>query len=322
MIIPYLNMRARVTVGKVRFDVVHAIRIEETITEIGNKATIELPRNFKKLDGKPVLDYISAGDPVTIELGYNDKLAQEFKGYVAVIDAEMPLVLHCEDEFYPLKQNNWVKAYKSVTLKALLEEVVTGYKIDCPDAQLGKFEVGNASTYEVLRKVQGDYGLFSCIIDGTLIAGFSYDWQAGKTNRWIVHRQKNVRSSDLKWKRQKDYKTRIKVEYWEGKKKKVHYVGTPGQGANTVSVGKMAADKNEAHKMGEAVLARTVYDGFTGSISTFGHPRIHAGDTIELQDSLEPEKAGVYLVDKVTIDYNEQGWARDNSLAHRLDKID
>lgn len=322
MILAYFNMNCRVVAGKVTFNWVHSIKIEETIKELGNKAIIELPRNFRTLNGKPILDYIKEGDQITVELGYNGKLQQEFKGYIAIVDAEIPLTLHCDDEFYPLKQNNWVKAYKSVTLKQLLHDIVTGYEIECPDMNMGKYEIDNASTFEVLRKIQQDFGLFMRISEKTFTVGFSYDWVPGKTGRWIYHRQKNVRKSKLVWKRKADQRTRIKVEYWDGKKKKVHYVGSPGNGTKTIKAVGIGAGKDDAHKVGESILSKSVYDGFTGSLTGFGEPRTHAGDTIVYQNVLEPEKQGEYLIDKVTIEFNDSGFSRDNNLGHILGKID
>lgn len=188
MIVPYLNMSARVVVGRVTFDHVESIHIEESVLELGDTAVVTLPRNYKRLNGRPVLDYIKAGDPVKIYAGYNGKLELEFEGYLKNAGSEIPLVLECDDQFYPLKQNSWTKSYSSVTLKSLLAEIVTGYQVECPDMTLHKFQLDHASTYQVLRELQKDYGLFSRIINGTLVLGFSWEWDFEKTKRHIYHR--------------------------------------------------------------------------------------------------------------------------------------
>ncbi len=320
----YLNMTARVTVGKVRFDHITSVSITETVTELGNKATIELPRNFKKLDGKPVLDYIAAGDAVTVELGYDGKRYVEFTGYVAVIDAEMPLVLHCEDAFYLLKQNSLIKAYKSITLRALLEEIMPGYTIECPEVTLGKFQIDKASTYGVLKKIQSDYALFSRLTEAgsekKITLGYPFDWTPAE-GRWILDRQKNVKSSNLTWKRKSDWKTTVKVRYYDGKKIKTYTVGDPS-GSCSGGEKEIAANQAEAKKKAESIYGKMVYNGFTGSLTSFGLPRIHAGDAIDYRNALELEKNGVYLVDKVTTKWGPDGYTRESNLAHRLDKID
>lgn len=320
MSIQYLNMAARVTIANVVFNQVSSVRIQETIAEIGNTATVELPRNFKKLDGRPVLDYICPGDRVKIELGYNGALVTEFAGYVRQISAEAPLVIECDDDWYLLKQTKWNKSYKSVTLKALLAEIAPGYEVDAPDMSLGKFIIdNNASTYEVMRKIQSDYGLFTRIAGKKLTVGFSYDW-GEKTKRLIYHRQKNVRASRLEWRRKEDVKVRVKIEYWEGKKKKVIYRGgnEEGKGTAVKESPRIYATKADAEKAGDGLYGKVAFDGFTGSITGFGVPATHAGDTIELQDALNPEKNGVYVTDKVNISYGPDGFSRECQLAHKI----
>lgn len=318
--IPYLNMNARVTIGDAGFTKVTAFRIEETVREIGNKATIQLPREYKSRKGKPILDVIKAGDSVKIEAGYNGKFFEEFTGYVRHINAEMPLTIVCDDKFYPLRQNNWVKAYKSTTLKALLSDITTGFAVDCPEVSLGKFEIDNASTYEVLRKIQQDYGLFSRIIGDTLVVGFSWDWQVGITNQHKYHRQKNVRRSNLQWKRKEDFKLRVRVEYLGDKKKKKHVdVGFTGTGGNVKTVQYHATNEANAKSVGESVLRILSYDGFTGSVSGFGAPRTHAGDSLEYQDDYRPEHNGVYLIEQVTIEYSGSGFSRENHVAYKIE---
>ena len=315
----YLNMVARVTIGQVVFNQVSSVRITETIAEIGNTATVELPRHFRKLNGKAVLDYIKVGDSVKIELGYNGKLVTEFTGYVRRINAEIPLLIDCDDDWYLLKRTKWNKSYKAVTLKAMLGELATGYEVEAPELNLGKFIVDNASTYEVMRKIQSDYGLMTRISGKKLVVDFSYAW-GEKTKRLIYHRQKNVRTSRLEWRRKEDVKVRVKLEYWEGKKKKVIYRGGDEEGKGTAvkESPRIYASQADAAKAGDALYNKVAFDGFTGSITGFGVPAVHAGDTIELQDDIYPEKAGVYVTDKVTISYGPDGFTRECQLAHKI----
>ena len=314
----YLNMCAKATVGIVTFLNVSSVQIKESISEIGNTATLELPLNYRKLNGRPVLDYIKVGDPVKIELGYNGNLKTEFVGYVRFINAEAPLVIECDDDWYLLKKTKLIKSYKAVTLRQLLADITPGYEVDAPELNLGKFSINNSSAYEVMRKIQQDYGLFSRLEDGKkLIVGLNYDW-GKKTKRWNYHRQKNVRASRLEWRRKEDVKVRVKLEYWEGKKKMVLYRGYGGPEPSTKEAPGIYASLADAQKAGDALYNRIAFDGFTGSITGFGVPLVRAGDAINLQDDLRPEKAGVYLTEKVTTSYGPNGFARECEISYRL----
>lgn len=310
-------MNAKVVIGKVTFLTVSSVRIEETITELGNKATIVLPRNFKKLNEQPVLNFINVGDQVSISLGYDGNIAEEFTGYVSRINAEMPLVIECEN-WYLFKQNTLIQSAKEQTLLQFLKFIFKDfpeYKFDAPDAKI-KLQLAGSSTYEALRRVQQDYGLYCRIVDKTIVVGFSYDWH-NQEARYKYYAQGNVRKSSLEWKTTHDFKLRIQAYYMEGGKKKAVYYGDPEKGAKTRPTNKTAVSKEDALKQAKSIFEKNVFTGFTGSITGFGIPRTHAGDTLDLTDDNQPERNGAYLISKVTIDYNENGYSRTNELAHK-----
>jgi hypothetical protein len=320
MIIPVFEMVSRITIGKLRFPVCSSIKIEESIQELGNTATIVLPRNYGTINGKGILEYIKKGDKVLIEFGYDGDYATEFEGYVRMINAEMPLQIECDDAFYLLKQNNWIKSYESVTLKALLQEIITGFQVEAPELTLKKFQLDNVSSYLALRKIQQEYGLYTRIIGNKLHVGFSYDWQGKGTTPFIYHRQKNVKASNLKWKRMEDVNVKVKVEWMdENRKKKYIEVGTTSKGAKVEKVTYGGVSEAEAKNIGRARLKTFVYDGFTGSFTGFCYPRVHAGDAVTLQDNVNPDKQGTYLLSRVTITYDESGAiSRENTVSYKV----
>ena len=44
----YLTPNSRITIGSVRFESLHELVIDKSVKELSDKATISLPRNFKK----------------------------------------------------------------------------------------------------------------------------------------------------------------------------------------------------------------------------------------------------------------------------------
>lgn len=319
--IPYLNMQARVDLGAIYFKQLVSFIIEEDIKTLGNKATIVLPRNVKKLKGKPVKDFIKPGDKVTIQAGYNGKMAVEFTGYIKTIGSETPVVVECDDQYYPLKQGNLVKHYESVTLKKLLQETITGYRVECPDMSLGKFTIDNASAYKVLEQLQRDYGLYSRINGDVLTVGFSWDWDVTKTKRHKYHFQKNIKGSSLVWKAATDFSNRVevKLDKIKGQAQKVVKYGSSATASSVFTVNMNGFSETAAKEIAQAIYTRNTYDGFSGSFRGFGFPRTHAGDSVELQSSYEPEKDGAYLLERVVIGFNgTEGWYRDNYISYKV----
>ncbi|OSZ79272.1 hypothetical protein CAP35_13745 [Chitinophagaceae bacterium IBVUCB1] len=318
--IPYLNMNARVIVGKIRFENISSFHIEETVKELGDTASIILPRHYKKLNGKSLLDYISTGDKVEIYAGYNGKYHLEFEGFLKNIGSEAPMELTCDDMFYPHKQNEFTFSYATISLKKLLEHIMPGYEVECPDMKLVKFQAHKASSFRIMKELQKDYGLFSRLQGKKLIVGFSYSWDFSKTKRHKLHKQKNVKSTNLQWKKESDYLVRVEVTVGKsaGKDKIVSF-GALGKDAVVNRITMTNLSEADAKQVAKARYKNTVYNGFTGDITSLGTPRTHAGDSVEYENDFEPDKNGAYLIERVVIDYNNMGgFSRKNYLSYKI----
>jgi hypothetical protein len=320
--LPYLNQIARVTIGNLQFNVVNSIDIDESVTEISDTAIITLPRFFEKLDGKYPLDYMRAGDKVTIEYGYVETgLNVEFEGYLKTISSDAPLELTC-DQLYPLRQNNLVKSYRSVTLKQLLLDATKGSfikRIECPDVQMGKWLLDNSSTYEVLQKVKEQYGFFTRTYGDLLHVGFAWDWRPGFTKNHILNMQGNVKANDLVYKSHDQFNVRVRVKI-RHKKGAAAYVesGSKDKDATVYTIDYAADSEKVAKNIADARLKKAVYDGYSGSITSFGIPLTHAGDSATIQNERELYREGTYLIEKVKKTYNSSGISRVNTIAFKI----
>lgn len=321
--LPYVNMNARITIGKIYFDDISSVEVTESVTEMSDLATIALPRFYKQLDGKYPLDYINAGDKVIVEFGYDETgINVEFEGYVKEISADTPLEIKC-DQLYPLRQNNFVKSYRTVTLKQLLTDVTKGTfitKIECPDVNLGKFIVDNASTYQVLDKVKEQFGFFARIRGTLLHVGFAWDWKPGFTQNHVYDMQNNVKGNDLKYKTSDQFNVRVRVKIRNKKSKEAYMeVGSKDKDATVHTIEYAADNEKAAKEIAEARLKKSVYNGYTGSITGFGFPVTHAGDSAIIKNSREPYREGTYLIEKVVKTYNQSsGISRKNDLAFKV----
>jgi hypothetical protein len=321
----YYEPNARITVGNVVFNNVSRVEITESVKELGDKATIVLPRNYKKLAGKGVLEYIKASDPVKIELGYDGQYFEEFSGFLGEIESSAPLVLHVDDAFYPLKRNNYTKAWEKISLRELLEYVAPGYTIACPDVNLGTFQINNASSYRVLRELQQQYGFYSYIKGNTLSCQFAYDVRGtGEVFTYALNSSNmlrmNVKKNDLKYHRAEDVKVRIRaISNLRNGKKLKYEVGSEANEASlrTLNFGPLTMD--ELKEVANQWYNKLSFDGYSGTITGFAYPRTHAGDTLNIIDDDEPEREGRYLVEKTIIRYDlTNGYERENTLSFRV----
>mgnify|MGYP001461197447 FL=1 len=325
----FLNMTAQVQLGNVSLKNISSFEIDENILEMSNTAKIVIPRNYSKLKDKAILEQIKAGDPITLDVGYDGDLQREFTGYIREIESDAPLVIHCDDETYPLRQTNYIKSYQDATLKQVLTDIIPSFiSFDCPDVRIGKYHIDNASAFAVLQDLMKHYGLYSRLQQGVLKVGLAYDFADNTTNHiYTINApadrpyQKNVKKNDLKFKRKEDFKVRYKaISNNANGKKTVVIVGNKEKDASERTLNFPGGlTEAQLRERATAVMAKTVYDGYTGDITGFGLPRTHAGDTLELRDSLEPERAGRYLIEKVNISYSlSSGFSRKNTLSYKI----
>lgn len=326
-----LNMNAHVTLGNVQLSNVNKFEISENILEMSNTAKITIPYNYAKLNEKPILERFKVGDKVLIQAGYDGDLKTEFVGYIKEIETDRPLIIHCEDETYPLRQTNYVKSYQSTTLKQVLTDVIPSklMKIECPDMKLGKFQIDNASAFAVLQTLMSDYGLYSRLQNGVLKVGLVYDFgEKTKEHTYYLNElptvavyRGNVKKNELKFKRKEDFKVRYKATATNpnGKKTTVIVGNKDGDASERTLNFAGPLTEKELKEIAKSVMAKTVYDGYTGNITGFGMPRTHAGDSLVIQNYEQPECFGKYLIEKVEITYDESsGFSRKNTLSYKI----
>ena len=104
------------------------IEVERSWQTLTNTAKITLPRKIGRLQGD-ITKLIKAGDRVTIKTGYDITLTTEFVGYVREITATVPVVIHCEDAMWKLKQTPSIdktktNAWRNLTLGVLAQRLV------------------------------------------------------------------------------------------------------------------------------------------------------------------------------------------------------
>ena len=318
----YLNLCSRLTIepqtgGKVVIDRISSAEISKTVEVLGDKAMVVIPKRYGNTSGE-LKEYIAAGDRARLELGYNGELAVEFEGYIREIESGFPMKLHLDDETFFMRQNAFVKSWKTVTLREVLEYIVPGYEIDCHEATLGKFQIDNQSALEVIRALKERYGFYTAIRGKKIVCKFKYEIVKGETVH-VYDFGKNIKQSTLKYKRKEDKKVRIKaIGYNRDGKKITETVGTKEQYASVKTLSYVNKTAEELRELALAEYKRVCFDGFEGSVKGFGVPRTNAGDTVKLISVKEPERDGKYLVESVTVRYGNAYYERINKLSYKV----
>lgn len=323
----FMNMGSQVALGNVQLYHITSFEITEGIDAMSNTAKVVIPRNYAALNGKFILDEITVGDKAIIKAGYDNELELEFTGYIREIESDYPLIIHLDDETYPLRQNNLIYSYKNATLKQVLTDIIPSeITFKCPSVNLGKFQIDNESSFQVLQRIKENYGLYSRLQNGKLTVNLrDVNTVDHDTHTYILNPGQKltnlVRKNDLKYQRKEDYKLKVTVTsiQSDGKKLKVS-VGNNLKNASQINVSYPGSyTEAELKTIATSIYNKRCYDGYTGTITGFGVPRTHAGDALIIKDNEEPDRAGKYLIEKVLINYSaSKGFSRKNTLSYLI----
>lgn len=326
----YFNVSLLVTIGNVQFDRVHSIVIHESVKKLANTATLEIPRAFSaavvankttSLEKKNITDFIKKGDNVSIQLGYDGDLQEEFKGYVTRIGADAPLKIECEDEMYQLRQTTFTEVIENTSLLKLLKVIAPGYEYEViDDIELGKYEIDNASAFEVLEDLRKKYGLYAHFKDQILVVGWPYEMKVTHKHEINLNRNVRAQSTDLEYVRKDDIKLLIKgISIHRNGKRFTKEYGD--QGGSTRTLHFLNKTEAELDRLVEKNYKTLSFDGHQGTIPTWCYPRIKAGDAIALQDPNydNSDRDGNYLIEGVKIKVNKTvGILRENKIGTKI----
>lgn len=261
---------------------------------------------------------------MSIKLGYNGKLNQEFTGFVSRPNFTTPCQIECEGYSYLLRtKKNIKKSWKSTTLKAVLQEVISGTEIklhaQIPDMPLKNIVINNADGLQVIEYIKGLLKgvLTAFFIDDTLYMGLAYMDLAHVT---IKHRLgwNTISADDLKFKKAEDVKVKIELMFRKGSGEQV--VTTAGTEGGTVKRDTISTVTDAKHlkDIAEAKLRQENYDGYEGTISTFLVPYVQPGYRDELTDPRYQERQGNYFVEGVETNYGQSGGRRKVEIGIKL----
>ncbi len=286
--------------------------IVKSIENLCDVATISLPETVMN---EPLLidNKITRGDVVTIRLGYDNDLRQEFKGYIKDITINSGQIqIQCEDALFLFRKGVKDKFFQSASIKDiaqyLISEVDASYRLDCDyDLTYEKFTIHQASAYDVLKKLQDSKAhIFFDVANKTLHIHQPYVYRSGKV---AYSMQVNIEQSNLEYDNVLDKKVEVTVESTD-RQGNVRKYTTGTTGGDKINIKAGTLSEESIKQLAENTLKEATEPKYKGSFDTWLIPYVGPGYSAQIQDEDYPDKKAWYYVKSVTTNISGSGCKR------------
>ena len=315
------RMSWNIRIGDFRLRMVEKVSIKRSVELLSDTATITLPGTvFNKAIN--IEDKIKVGDAVEIELGYNDDLKPEFKGYLKAIKTDGgSLTLELEDDIYLFRKSVKDEEMKDASVKNILANIcsqVGGFSVSCDyDFTYDKFVINNATGYDVLKKIQDEASPNIYLKDKVLHVHPQYAEIFGEA-RFDFSKNIERDGTDLKYKSEDERKLLVVVEGTDETGATVSVEkGTTGGDKMTLKLPGVSS-RSSLEQKAQSVLDQKVYTGYEGSFQSWIIPYVDAGYKVAITDPDYEIKNGTYYVISVETTFSKDGGVRKITLGKRL----
>ncbi len=329
------TLSSELIIGKFRFSGVNEVKIKRSIHSLVDTATIKLPAKARILskDKKSSEDVVTAkqfniGDKVTLRLGYDRKLNEEFRGFVTELKQNTPLEITCEGYSYQLKNKTVNKSWTKAKLKEILSEIVkdTDIRVEVDkysDIELLNIHGGDKTAFEmidiVLKATQGSLDAWFIQSD-VLKVGFVYVpsgdemkdvLQQGRVKYRIGYNA--LQDNDLKVKKPTDLKVIVKNA--ENKRDR----NTDPEKDSKIKKYVLNKMPTEAlQKVQDTLKLKESYTGYEGKLTGFLSPFCLPGYKAHIADSRYEDRDGDYFVESVEVSFGINGARRIVEIGPKL----
>jgi hypothetical protein len=291
-----------IELGSWLYEFVCEVKIKSTWKQLTDTCTITLPKKTVMVkNGTKAQSLVKVGDTALVKFGYDERIAERFKGYISAIKPGMPMEFQLEDEMFQLKRKEVKpKSFQSATVEGVLKYIgVEKYKIIGD----GKIDIGGDFTLDgisnaaqALLKLKEALPIAMFFRGDTLYIGEVY--KAANPNRvklWFGH---NIIDHSLEYKDKDDVKIKVEAisKQDDGKDVKVE-VGDPDGERHTFHTA-MNMKQADVKAFAEAHIDEFKWSGWRGTVTLFGEPIVAHGDIVELYDDTH-EIEGNYYADEV-----------------------
>lgn len=304
-------MNSYITIGEYEFTACHSFETTKSWKNLVQTGLIKL-HNIAGLLGA-----IKVGDPVEIYAWYDaEERVEEFTGYVSEILPTIPVQIKVEDEMWKLKQETVSNSWKSISLRNLLNYLVPGATIDCPEVTLSPFRLNNVTKATALQKLKDEYLMSIYYRNKTLFAGLPYIEKG--LPEVVYHFQKNAKAENLVYKNKEDMKLKVKAISVLPDNKHItkEYGDSDGDMITMHWYNKTEA---ELDRLGKEAASRQKYNGYKGNFRSLGGlPFCDHSYTCWLEDDNYPEREQGVFADLVKTEYGPNGWFRTITPGRRI----
>ena len=294
-----------------------SVEIKRSWAELADTCTITLARTTQLRSGVKLNEAIRRGDAVEVKLGLNDRMQTEFVGFVsqAPKSEQGEFVVQCEDAMWQLKQTPAKVSMRNAKLRELVAEIVpAGTATEVINAEIGPFRADDTAG-AILATLAEDYELISYFRQGTLVVGQRYPEDAPEVR---YNFERNVAERDLEFVRAEDQQMQVKATSIQPSGQRISVTIPTGDGFDTRGFTFQGLSKSELEERAEAKLEAIRFNGYEGSMTTFGLPYVEHGWRANLRDPKFPEFDGAYLIDEVATKFGSNGFFRTLKLGPRV----
>ncbi|MGN6568229.1 MAG: hypothetical protein ACTHJ0_09765 [Flavipsychrobacter sp.] len=340
-------LKSSISIGvpgkQLQFTGVHQVVIKKSIHSYIDTATIMLPSisylrtKINSSNPQRVItgNQFNDGDPISISLGYNDDLKEEFRGFIKRRNLNMPLEIECEGYSYRLRRNNIKGSWPSISVKDLLEKAVDGLGITLQvntDISLSNVVISNWTAAQVidfiLKETDGCISIFF-IQPNVLWAGLVYTPCSNGNDTFNLSTVKYKLGYNVV----KDNSLKVRVP--EDDAVKVNF-------SKKLSTGEKLSESSSAtektiirnyrkllnHIAASPILKalalekqkRFSYIGYEGRINAFLQPYALPGYKAYIEDTQYAERNGTYLVEGIEVVYGIRGARRIIDIGPQISK--
>lgn len=277
------------------------------------------------------------GDRVSIDLGYNGDLRNEFRGFVRRVNLTTPITIEMEGYAWQLRNKNIMASWKKTTIKEVLERIIQDTDIilspDIPVINMTSFSIPNKKGIEVLDYFKTKMLLTVYFDDNMLYVGIeegrtTASMAGVKTLAGLAEVKYNigynciVNQPDLKQRLASDtlIRVRLKTRGKDGK----HIIHEAGDTIGEVhdKTIPFSSDSNYLKNMAQARLNQLKYNGYQGKILGFLQPYCKPGWKATLKDKkFEGARAGTYFINATEVTFGIKGATRKVEISYRLDTL-
>ncbi len=311
------EMNSLIEIGSFRLvNQVASVNIESSRKNLTQTASIKFPRYWQLVNDERYK--INVGDRVRILLGYDGFLTEEFAGYVAERVLSSPLEIKCEDEMWKYKQETITREWKSISLGALLKLLLPGAKMgDIPEVTLSPFRIDRASAAKALEKIKEEYGLDIYFRGKTVHVGLPYF--ETELPRCTLHFQRNLpkENTELQFKTKQDVRLNVNAVSVLPNNTSISVKVGDSNGDSITLHYYNIKDEKQLRRLALQHMEELRYDGYKGSVRSFGRPITMHGMVATIVDDRYPERNSSVFIDAVRVNYDASGYRRINELGRR-----